>query len=706
MARLARLWAPVAVLLLALGPIAGWGAWLVAESRHDQEVQVRFEELVAQRAHDFSEQVTSYGEVLHSVQGLYDASEHVTESEFATFTRSARERFPSIEAIAWAPIGEEGDRAAMRVRYVEPAEQRARILHRDLFADEILRPAAERALTQGRPILAPPRSGAIDGVGLLLLGVHDIFAFGEEAGPLGVVVVAFDYRDIILGSRAQDVPLMRLLLYDATIGSNAIRLAAHGENSAVDSSLRVQDRIHVAGRTWRLDAEPTIHFLSQQGSARPLGFAAIVFLLWELFAGLLLALSYASRHHAVRQQGRNVARVLQSLGEGVVVADASGMVRLSNEAARGLIGSAADSVDAAVFSRLVRFAPADGAEAFGPHDAPLARAMRGDVFDQEQCIVYTPNRPHGVYVGVSGRPLRDEWGHVLGGVLALRDETERRRSESSLREKNAELRERQVEMDLAASVQRRLYPARSPRIAGLDIVGSVHPAEETCGDYYDFIELTDGSLLLAIGDVSGHGLGPALVMAETRAYVHSLASMGSSPSVILDRCNDHLERDLADDLFVTLLLIRIAPDGRTLSFASAGHTPALLLGSSGELRARMGKTGPPLGIVADWRYEERRGIEYDNDDVLVLMTDGVTEASSALGEVFDDDGVLEVVRSHLQRDAAGILHEIHAALDRFAGERARRDDVTLVVCKRGAAVPKSPDRRVRTLEESGSIPLA
>ncbi len=691
-ARLARLWPLVAMLLLVLGPVAGWLAYNLAADTIEQRTQLRFEEELQLRAQKIQEQITSYAEVLHSCHGLYDASEHVTQAEFGTFTQQARGRHPCIDAVAWAPRSEIDGQPSFRLAYIEPLERHRQLLRMDLLESDGIRQALQAALGETQPVITAPVVGALSGHsasahGLLVLAVHAIRSDGSQGAPRGAVVLSFDFADLMAaGSVAGSPRGMRLFLFDVTAGDTAQLAGVDGKVTEVAPGFSAQTQLEVGGRTWRLSALPTQHFLALHESRAPLGIAAAVFLVWEPLAGLLLALSHASRSNAVRRQGRNVARIMQSLGEGVVVAAADGHVRLANAAARVLFGTVMDDKSARDFERAVRFERGDDKGPFLSEDAPLRRAMRGEVFDQERCIVYTPSRPSGVHVSVNGSPLRDEWGNLLGGVLAIRDDTERRQAEDELRAKDAKLRQRQVEMDLAADVQKGFYPSAPPDLEGLDVSGAVRPADETCGDYYDFLELPDGSLLLAIGDVSGHGLGPALVMAETRAYVRSLARAGNSPGEILELCNAQLCADLADDLFVTMLLIRVSKDARQLSYASAGHTPALLLSADGDLKREMARSGPPLGIVEGARYRMDEGTAFEDDDVLILMTDGVTEAASDDGSYFEEEGVLEAARRHRQHGSARILREIHGALDGFAGERSRRDDVTLVVCKRTAMV--------------------
>ena len=697
-ARLARLWPIMVAAMLGLGPVAAYVAHEIAATSHAQRTEARFHEALRDRTEAVRRQLGAYREVLHSVGGLYRSSKEVNATEFATFGRSARGRHPCIEAIAYASARDDGS-GTFRLDYIEPRERYGHLIAYDQDPAEGIGPILELAGRETEPVLSHPFDGDLSGnsganYGLYALGVRGPDAESGAQRLLGVVLLSFRFDDLLADAVGRDVRAdMRLWLFDITAGEASHLAAIDGERTDVATDISSSVDMGVGGRQWRFTALPTAHFLARHESREPLGIAAVVFLVWELFAGLLLALSHASRSTAVRRQGRNVARIMHSLGEGVIVAGSDGRVRLMNSAARALLGQAVDDVDLDVFERAVRCGNDLQRYRMGAGDTPLRRAMRGEVFDQIPCYIKTPARPEGVHVHVSGSPLRDEWGELLGGVLAIRDDTERRRNEEALREKDAQLHQRALEMELAAEVQKRFYPAMAPRVQGLDIAGRVRPAEETCGDYYDFLELPDGSLLLAVGDVSGHGLGPALVMAETRAYVRSLARAGHSPREILERCNRQLCSDLADDLFVTMLLLRVSAGGRSLTYASAGHTPALLVGADGELVRELKRGGPPLGIIEDRHYPMEEGIAFHADDVLVLMTDGVTEATSEEDEQFEEHGVVDVVAKHRHRPSGTILTEIGHALERFAGDQLRRDDVTLVVCKRTGGLPARRQHR-------------
>jgi len=267
-------------------------------------------------------------------------------------------------------------------------------------------------------------------------------------------------------------------------------------------------------------------------------------------------------------------------------------------------------------------------------------------------------------------PMRDSADHVTHFVAVCKDMTERR-----------ELQEREIEMELAARVQEKLFPQDSPDLPDFDIAGAVLSAEATSGDYIDYISTEGAGTGIAIGDVSGHGLGPAMVMAVTRAYLRTMARATSDPGTILTRLNASIFPDLEDDRFVTLLLVVLDPDRARLEFASAGHTPAYILGRNGEVKAELARTGIPLGIEANRVVRTGPAHDLEPGDVLVLFTDGVTECRSREGEFLRARGAIEMIRDHLDEPARALVDRLGSGIRRFEGHAPKADDISIVVCK-------------------------
>lgn len=238
-----------------------------------------------------------------------------------------------------------------------------------------------------------------------------------------------------------------------------------------------------------------------------------------------------------------------------------------------------------------------------------------------------------------------------------------------------------AELRIARQIQQRLFPSSSPNLPGFDIAGASYAASETSGDYYDFIPMLAGALAVVIGDVSGHGMGPALLMADARAYLRALALTCSDVGDILTRANTAILADTADEHFVTLFFARIDPVARSIVYGSAGHTPGYILGASGEVREEMSSTEMPLGITADARFTHDAPIPLHSGDVIVLLTDGIVEAVSSDRAVFGYQRAIESVRRHRDKPARAIVDALYLEVQEFAKGQPQRDDITAVVVK-------------------------
>ena len=280
------------------------------------------------------------------------------------------------------------------------------------------------------------------------------------------------------------------------------------------------------------------------------------------------------------------------------------------------------------------------------------------------------------YAEQSISPVTDPKGNIINFVSVVKDITDRMKRE-----------EHEIEMHFASLVQQRLYPDRAPEIEGLDIAGATFSAVATGGDYYDFMPMHGGSLGVVVGDVSGHGLGPAIIMAETRAHLRCLATFGGDLREILNSANRALYADLEDNRYVALLLCGIDVPSRRLSYANAGHVPGYLLDRNGDLKLVLESTGIPLGIIGSATYDSHLGIALEPGDLVVLLTDGITEAEDPSGDFFGAERALEIVRDRRHESAREIVQHLYQATRDFAQNPIQADDVTVVVFKVGPAAP-------------------
>jgi hypothetical protein len=217
---------------------------------------------------------------------------------------------------------------------------------------------------------------------------------------------------------------------------------------------------------------------------------------------------------------------------------------------------------------------------------------------------------------------------VLTGVMAALVSREvRKYVDAALRE--AQTRRQldlvQSEMAVARKIQQGLMPKRSPELAGFNIAGWNRPASQTGGDYYDWQYLPDGRLAVVIADVTGHGLGPALLMAVCRAYARACMPASSELRLAIDRINAFLHDDITDGRFVTLAAAVIDPRTGSVELLSAGHGPLLLLHAASSKIEEFEGNGLPLGLFATEDYGNPVRFEMAPGDVLLLVTDGFVE---------------------------------------------------------------------------------
>lgn len=256
----------------------------------------------------------------------------------------------------------------------------------------------------------------------------------------------------------------------------------------------------------------------------------------------------------------------------------------------------------------------------------------------------------------------------------IRDVTERKRNEQTLRE-NAE------QFKLAREIQQRLFPKSSPRVPGFDIAGASYPADSTGGDYFDYLPMLNDHIGVMVGDVTGHGIGPALLMAETRAYLRIVARNREDVGEIFTRANLVLAEDVGNERFITGLLARLDHETRTLYYVNAGHPAGYLLDATGGVKLKLKRTGVPLGIRHNTVYKTAPSVQLAAGDVLLLLTDGIEEAASPEEDFFGSERILEIVRANQHRTAAEIVNELYEAARAFTQGQPLADDLTLIVVK-------------------------
>lgn len=262
-------------------------------------------------------------------------------------------------------------------------------------------------------------------------------------------------------------------------------------------------------------------------------------------------------------------------------------------------------------------------------------------------------------------------------------------SVAAIRVENARLLEEQIdrqrlehELQLASEIQQRFQPTAPPVVAGYELQGISFPCYEIGGDYYDFIEREDGRLIITLGDVSGKGTAAALLMSSLHAAVHAQAASHDSLVDTISAVNRYLADNIPPNRFVTLFYAELSPATGALSFLNAGHNPPLIVHQAGTVE-QLSSGGLPLGIKPDAVFREGR-TQLQPGDVMVIYSDGVSEAGNPQGEEFGVKRLSDTVMRNIESSAAGIRDRIESALTKFSEGTAAADDITLVIVKRQA----------------------
>jgi PAS domain S-box-containing protein len=828
------------VLALLLGPVIGFSVYRLADDVEHDRAQLLLERRVGNAAVAIDSELTADLEVLYGLRSLFDLDVPVTRESFGHMARPFLARHPLLKGLEWIPSVGRAERQAheqrMReegvadyeikeqlpngelvtagdrdwyapVAFVEPLENNRRAIGFDLASDRLRRRALERAAMTGRPALSDPISlvqGSPAATGLLaLLAVsgdgHEVRALDRD-DLLGFVLAILDVNGLLqhahLGSDASGLNGISLELVDEDVGGEiqVIRGVSPDPQERLVRGLSAEQFIEVGGQRWRLVARPTAAFMDPIRTRQPLLLGAIAAIAWELLIGLVVIQGKRTRDRLERRHARLMDNILQSLSDGVIVADTNGRILTANRAATAVAGRGAKDISPSEWSEKFGFFLPGTETLFPPDELPLSRAIRGEATDNVEIFVRNPQVPDGTYVSVSGAPMLDSRSRVRGGVVVFRDISARKRAEERLqrlssaveqtadsvlitdrrgtieyvnpafeattgyssaeavgrnpnllksgfqspeyyrslwatilrgepfrgttvnRRKNGELyhaeqtitamtdrdgnithfvsvlkdmterrkiQEQEIELQLASQVQRRLFPAAPPQVPGYDIAGAVFPAEATSGDYFDFIAMPDGALALVVADVTGHGLGPALVMAQTRAYLRSQIQGTDDLASITSTVNRFLFADLQDNLFVTMLLAKLEPVTGRLTFVNAAHPAGYVIGASGEVSAELGSQCLPLGLFQErWRCVMHE-TALRKGEVAVLITDGVLESQAPDGCEFGTDRLVAVVSTHRERPAQEIVQQVYHAVREFSGKQSQADDVTIVICKRG-----------------------
>ncbi len=287
----------------------------------------------------------------------------------------------------------------------------------------------------------------------------------------------------------------------------------------------------------------------------------------------------------------------------------------------------------------------------------------------------------------SPQPVTEEMPHpIFSHTSPLETEEDVEKALKTARSSskvNEEFTNRELEM--AGKIQADILPEEAPQLSGWEIVTALEPARETSGDFYDFIPLSNHKMGFVIADVSDKGMGAALFMALSSTLFRTYAvRFPTLPAITMSAVSERILSDTRGNMFVTAFFGILEPLTGRLTFANAGHPPGFLISTSGKGKISLTElktTGMALGVSEQARWTQKI-VRISEGDLLILYTDGITEAQNEHGDFFGEDRLLDVALAYAGHSAAevhrAILNEVH----HFVGNARRSDDIALIVVRR------------------------
>ncbi|HUK90920.1 MAG TPA: PP2C family protein-serine/threonine phosphatase [Blastocatellia bacterium] len=269
------------------------------------------------------------------------------------------------------------------------------------------------------------------------------------------------------------------------------------------------------------------------------------------------------------------------------------------------------------------------------------------------------------------------WGLTFAGTTAVAVlGVSLYRVRIDLQTSRKQLARKEAELNFALEVQLALFPRQMPLCGGLEFTGVCIPAQGIGGDYYDVMRLPDGRVIFAIADISGKGISAAILMANLQASLRTLAGISDSPGDICARLNNHLHEVTDASKFATFFYAEWDGCDRRLRYVNAGHLPPIVSSNGGHTRLTLG--GVPLGIFRGAAFEVG-DISLEPGDMIVLYSDGVTEAPAGDGEQFGDHRLERVIKENRDRPLSEVQARILDAVHGWSEEP--EDDMTLLIAR-------------------------
>lgn len=270
----------------------------------------------------------------------------------------------------------------------------------------------------------------------------------------------------------------------------------------------------------------------------------------------------------------------------------------------------------------------------------------------------------GIIAGIVAGQIRQ---HVMA---ALREAETKRKLEAI-----------QHDLDMARSIQQSLLPKEKPDTQSFDIAGWNQPADETGGDYFDWITLPDGRVVAILADVTGHGIGPALLATSCRAHARSIFDAHPDLTQAMAKLNETIWVDHARGRFVTFVAAICSRNGEEVEVLSAGHGPILFYSRASDSFSEVDAQAVPFGILPTFNTDPPSRISFKRGDMLLLSTDGFFEWENKVGEQFGVERLSNTLRASRDRSAGDIIRSLHEAVLAFSGGTGQQDDLTAVLIK-------------------------
>lgn len=405
-------------------------------------------------------------------------------------------------------------------------------------------------------------------------------------------------------------------------------------------------------------------------------------------------------------QGEHISRVIFNYATKIGDARETGAnLQLNADMARDLVG--ADRCSIWLIDRKTSELWTMVAHGVPPLRIPMGQGLVGASIDANQSIVVNDTSRDPRFLHTSGTyetrsllviPLRSSDGAVIGALQALNKpggfssedvdllglaatysasaiENQRLRLEAE----SARLMMR--ELEIARDVQQRLFPEHHPKLPGLDCTASCRAAKSVGGDYYDFIQMTDGGLFFTLGDISGKGIAAAVLMASIQASIRTqVMTPPPSLSLLMGSFNKAVASFSRSERYSTLFCGQLDATMRKLTYVNAGQVePMLLRAATGKVE-RLSAGGPPVGLLSFAQYSHGE-LTLETGDILLCYSDGISEATNMADEMWDDVEVRHLLQASGHLSAAEIEQRIITAADAFAGEAEQADDLTVMVLK-------------------------